>query len=297
MPTINVFPAQQGFPRPPDGGVLVPTAVDVPNVFRKGFKPAPLVNPFPIEPTAPAAPFLPASQGVPPIPSQSVVVPQALAVNLMDPPPVATPTQGAPTYVVSDAGSFAVDPGTAIKYYTVVSVVDNDTGLPATTTSVNLRITIAGGAPLSSYGFTFSGRTLYFVAGAWILPPLPSTPSRPISVWGDSGGNGILVVSNQDENGDPFPFPAGPAAGTIVALETARLDSEVVYQSTGVVQNVVPTTTPHFPGEQVAGIFTVGPLIPEPGDVDTLVAVQEVNVGDQETVVGTPANYFPGIKL
>ena len=72
------------------------------------------MNPFPIEPTAPAAPFLPASQGVPPIPSQSVVVPQALDVNRMGLVPAASPAQGTPTYVVSDAGSFAIDPGTAM---------------------------------------------------------------------------------------------------------------------------------------------------------------------------------------
>jgi hypothetical protein len=294
---LNVFPANQGFPRPPDGGVIVPTAVDIRSVSKQAFKPAPLVNPFPIEPTAPATPFLPASQGVAPIPSQSVVVPPALDVNLMGLVTEASPTQPVPTYVVSDAGSFNVNPGSAVKYYTIVSVVDNESGAPASPSSVNLRITIAGGAPLGSYGFTFAGRTLYFVTGAWIVPPQPSTPERQISVWGDVTGGSIIIVPNQDADGTSLVNPLPPVAGNTVALETARLESEVVFQQTGIVQDVVPSTTPHFPGEQVAGVFTVGPLIPEPGDVETLVAVQEVDVSDQETVVGTPANYFPGIKL
>jgi hypothetical protein len=209
----------------------------------------------------------------------------------------ASPTQPVPTFVVSDAGSFNINPDSAIKYYTIISVVDNETGLPATSASVNLRFKIGGGAPLSSYGFTFAGRILYFITGAWIVPPMPTIPERQISVYGDQGGNSIVIVPNQDADGIPLVNPTAPSPGNVVALETARLESEVVFQQTGIVQDVVPSTTPHFPGEQVAGVFTVGPLIPEPGEIDTLIAVQDVDVGDQETSVGTPANYFQGIKL
>jgi hypothetical protein len=289
MPTIDVFPAQQGFPRPPDGGVLVPTTIDFTNISKQAFKPAPLVNPFPIEPTAPATPFLPASQGVPPIPSQSVIVPQALEINLMQD---TTQENTGPTYVISDAGSFDINPGTAIKYYTIVSVVDNETGLPASASSVNLKIVITGGALLGSYGFTFAGRSLYFVTPPQTTPP--TVPKRTISVFGDVSGKSVVIVPNLDPDGkNPLmSLPNPPIPGGTVAVDTARLDSEVVFQQTGVVQNVVPNTIPHFPNEQV-----LGPLIPEPGEVDTLIAVQEVDVSNQETVVGTPANYFPGIKL
>jgi hypothetical protein len=291
MPTIDVFPAQQGFPRPPDGGVLVPSATDFTNISKQAFKPAPLVNPFPIEPAPPPSPFLPASQGVPPIPSQSVAVPQALEVNLMGLMSEPSSTLPVPTFVVSDAGSFNIVPSTAIKYYTIVSVVDNETNLPASPSSANLRIVITGNALLSSYGFTFANRVLYFVSPPQTIPP--TVPERVISVFGDVSGNSVVIVPNHDADDNALmslPFP--PAPGNTVAVDTARIESEVVFQQTGIIQNIVPSTIPHFPSEQV-----LGPLIPEPGEVDTLIAVQDVDVGNQETVVGTPASYFPGIKL
>lgn len=293
MSTINVFPANQGFPRPPDGGVVSTSPSKDVKVIPQAFAPAPLVNPFPIPPTPPPTPFLPATQGVPPVAVLAEVIPfnpLSVDVDLMK---VDSTAGDAPTYTISDAGSFAIVPGPAVRFYTIISVIDLDTGAAPTTSSVNLKITMSGGSapplglPLDSYGFTFAGRSLLFAAGAWI--PAQTTPERIIAVNGDLlNGDSIVIVPNLDPDGNSFPWPSGPAAGTIVAVDTARNGSEVVFQQTGQVQNVIPSSIPHFPSEQI-----LGPLIPEPGDIESDLPVQEIVVSDQETVVGTPVDYFP----
>ena len=78
MITQDVFPAKQGFPRPPDNGVPAPTAVDVDRVADQAFPPAPLPYPFPAEPPPPATTF-PAKQAFTPVLLPSfVLVPPAL---------------------------------------------------------------------------------------------------------------------------------------------------------------------------------------------------------------------------
>ena len=267
---IDVFPAKQGFPRPPDGGAPAPTADGAKFPASQGFPPAPLVNPFPIEPTPPQKAFLPASQGVPPVPVLSSVIPPAQEVDTMD--DLGPPTS-APTYVVTDLQSFPIIEQDAIQFYTVTSVTDYDTGLPPTAGSVNLRIVLGVGLfPLDSFGITFAGRALYFTFGAWIPPG--TTPQRPVLV----NGSALVVVPNRDADGNPFAWPAGPAPGDQVALVTSRQDSEVVFKNLGVVQNVVPDTSP---------------LLPPPGTVTTEQPVQDVLVSDQATQIGTPQDIFP----
>jgi len=270
--TINVFPAQQGFPRPPDGGVLVPTAFDASPPNGQAFAPAPLVNPFPIEPTPPANPFLPASQGVGPIPSNSVVVPQALEVVVAD---NANPTGDDPTYIVTEQGSIATVPQQAIVSYVIASVTDYDTGLPIGSTTVNIQITLAvDNAPLSGYGFSFAGRTLYFTVGAWIPPG--TTPQRPILLNGDD----IVVVPNANADGVKLTdaTPPGLVAGNTIALDTARSESEVLFTNLELVQNIVPDTNP---------------LLDPSGTATSDLPVQDANVSDQATSIGTPVDYYP----
>ncbi len=207
MSTINVFPANQGFPRPPDGGVVSTSPSKDVKVIPQAFAPAPLVNPFPIPPTPPPTPFLPATQGVPPVAVLAEVIPfnpLSVDVDLMK---VDSTAGDAPTYTISDAGSFAIVPGPAVRFYTIISVIDLDTGAAPTTSSVNLKITMSGGSapplglPLDSYGFTFAGRSLLFAAGAWI--PAQTTPERIIAVNGDLlNGDSIVIVPNLDPDGN-----------------------------------------------------------------------------------------------
>jgi hypothetical protein len=272
----NVFPANQGFPRPPDGGILVPTPFDASPPAKQAFAPAPTVSLFPIEPTPPSKPFLPASQAVGPIPSNSQVIPPAMEVVVADTP---TASGDAPTYIVTEQGSIATVPQQAIVSYTIVSVTDYDTGLPPDANSINIKIVLnVGNAPLSSYGFSFAGRTLYFTSGTWI--PLGTTPQRPILVNGDN----IVVVPNAASNGTTTSLykgtglgVTGPQPGDSIAVDTARSESEVLFQNLGLVQNVVPNTSP---------------LLDPSGAVTSDQPVQDANVSDQATSIGTPVDYF-----
>lgn len=267
----SIFPAQQGFPRPPDGGVLVPTPVDASPPANQAFAPAPLINPFPIEPTPPAAPFLPASQGVGPIPSNSQFVPPAQEVVVGDTP---TASGDDPTYIVTEQGSIATVPQEAIVSYAIASVTDYDTNLPISSSTVNIKLILnVGNASLNSYGFTFAGRTLYFTVGGWI--PAGTTPQRKILLNGDA----IVVIPNANADGTKLTASGGgPVAGDTVAVDTARSQSEVLFTNLGIVQNVVPATDP---------------LLDPSGDVTSDLPVQDVLVSDQATSIGTPVDYFP----
>ena len=274
--TINVFPAQQGFPRPPDGGVPAPTFIDVNNTSQ-AFAPAPLVNPFPIEPTPPANPFLPASQGVPPVPVKFEVVPPAVDVNLMA--DLGPPTN-APTYVVTDVGSLGTIVQESREAYTIQAVYDHETGgSPPQLSTLNIRLTLyPNNKPLNSFGVPIVGRTVAFTSGAWwFIPPPPplSLLSRPIVLNNDF----TIVVPNKDTNGVPFNYPAnGPAPNDTIEIDVAWYNGQDVFRNLGIVQNVIPETSP---------------LLPELGTIQTDLPIQEVDVSNQETVVGTPIESSP----
>ena len=271
---LTVYPVLQGFPRPPDGGEPAPTNVDGKAIVTQAFAPAPLANPFPIEPTPPARPTQVIEQAFPPVPVQAEIIPfnpldQNIDLMLLDDPS----SSDAPSYIVGDTGTIATNTQQSLRNYTVVSVVDYETGGAPTTSSVNLRVTLTGGPSLDSYGVSLSGRVLQFTAGAWILPG--TTPSRQISLVGPA----VLVIPNKDSDGNPFPWSStgGPGAGTIATVDVARTSSDVTFLITGQVQNIVPSTDP---------------LLSEDGTIETELPVQEVLVSEQETVVGTPVDYF-----
>lgn len=268
--TINVFPAQQGFPRPPDGGVPAPTFIDVNNKYQ-AFAPAPLVNPFAIEPTPPSAPFLPASQGVPPVPVKFEVVPKVVEVDLMA--DVGGPTN-APTYVVTEVGSLGTVVEETRETYIINHATDYETGTAPSTSSINIRLTLKNtNKPLSSYGIPIAGRIVTFTSGFWITPG--TSPQRQILLYNDF----TIVVPNKGADGVPFNYPvSGPINGNSIQIDVAWYNGEVVFKNRGQVQNVIPQTTP---------------LLPELGTIQTDLPVQQVEVSTQETVVGTPIESSP----
>ena len=156
----------------------------------------------------------------------------------------------------------------------IAAVTDYETGGAPTSGTVNLKIELgpSGLPPLTSYGVSLSGRVLQFTAGAWIPPG--TTPERQISLVGDY----VLVVPNDDADGKSFPWPIGPGAFTVATVDVARTSADVTFLITGQVQNIVPSTNP---------------LLDPDGAVNTELPVQNVLVSDQETVVGTPVDYFP----
>ena len=275
MITQDVFPAKQGFPRPPDNGVPAPTAVDVDRVADQAFPPAPLPYPFPAEPPPPATTF-PAKQAFTPVLLPSfVLVPPALEVNLnLD---TQDNSGDAPSYVVSEVGSLPTSTQQSVRFFTITSVSDYDTAMPPTTSSINLLVNLSVGlTPLTDFGVQLQGRAVYFVAGAWI--PAGTTPQRAISNYGAQA----FIIPNNDADGNPFPWTApgvgGPTVGDTVAVDVAYRQGEVATQELGIVQEVVPQTSP---------------LLDELGLVQTEVPVQQVLVSGQVVGVGTPANYQP----
>jgi len=248
-------------------------------VVTQAFAPAPLVNPFPIEPTPPARPTQVVLQAFAPVPVLAQITPfnpldQNVDLMLLDDPAAS----GAPTYIVGDTGTIATNTQQSLRTYTVVTVVDYETGGAPSVSSINLLVTLTGGPGLDSYGVSLSGRTLEFTGGAWIAPllALGITPSRVISLVNATS----LVIPNNNADGVPFPWSTtgGPAAGTIATVDVARTSSDVTFLITGQVQNVVPSTNP---------------LLDPDGELETLRPVQEIDVSEQQTVVGTPADYFP----
>lgn len=269
---ITVFPVQQGFPRPPDGGVPAPTNANPKAVVTQGFAPAPLVNPFPIEPTPPQRPFQPVLQAAPPVPVLAEIIPfnpldQNVDLMLLDDPS----SSNAPSYIVGDTGTISTNTQQSLRNYMISAVTDYETGGAPSSDTVNLKIVFASGQALDSYGVSLSGRTLQFTFGGWIPPG--TTPQREISLVGAL----VLVVPNHDADGNSFLWPAGPAAGTVVTVDVARTSSDVTFELRGQVQNVVPSTNP---------------LLDPDGTIETTLPVQEVDVSQQQTSVGTPVDYF-----
>jgi hypothetical protein len=268
---INVFPVTQGFPRPPDGGVLTNATTDVDTVVAQAFAPPPDANLLPSEPTAPLLPFRPISQASPPVPVLSSTIPPALDVNTMLD---TNPDADAPTFVVSDLGSYSSNQSAIMKTYTIASVVDYYTGAPPSLSSSYLRILLNGGSPFETYGVSFAGRTLLFLTLSGTTPSIP--PERTILVYGDLSGNiEEVVVPNAGSDGTKFTWPPNPTVGDVVSVDTARYDDEVVSKLTGQVQDVVPQTTP---------------LPTQLGTVYTNLPVRDVVVSDQVSVIGTPTN-------
>jgi hypothetical protein len=288
MLTINVNPANQGFPRAPDGGVIVPTPIEVAPTNQQAFAPAPLVNLFPIEPLAPLAPVLPALVGPPMIPVAFAVVPPALEVDVGAETLVPV---NVPNFVVTDQGSYQSTAQEAVVSFMIASVVDNDTGGAASSTSVNLLITLVpNNTPLTLFGVSMAGRNVGFITGAWI--PGNTTPERPILVYSDF----TMVVPNQDSSGVPLFHPTGPVPGNVIAVDTARYDGELVTQNTGTgEQNVVPTTQT-LPLGFVAPAGSLPIYLPALGDPSSGLPVPEFVVNDQMLTIGTPADYSPGIS-
>jgi len=269
---IDVFPAKQGFPRPPDGGVPAPTFIDV-SPTSQAFAPALLVNPFPAPPTPPATPFLPASQGVPPVSVKFEVVPPAVNVDLMV--DLGPPTN-APTYVVTEVGSLGTIVQESRETYTIQTAYDYETGGAPQLGTLNVGLILfPTNKPLNSYGVPIVGRVVTFTSGAWRTSTPLTLLTRPIVL----NNNFTIVVQNKDANGVPFNYPAnGPAPNDTIEIDVAWYNGQDVFRNLGIVQNVIPQTTP---------------LPPELGTVQTDLPIQQVEVSTQETVVGTPANSSP----
>jgi hypothetical protein len=235
----TIFPANQAFNPPFGGGSPAPTFINV-KVGSQAFPPAPLVQPFPAEPTPPLLPTLPALVGVPPVAVKFVMVPPAIEI---DPAEQVLQPLDVPNFAVADFGSYVSNANAtdALATYTVASVLDNDTGLPPIltpppltppqTAAVNLLVTLVPtGKTLFGYGVSLAGRAAQFQvtpsAAARIISAnaadsitVPNTNFIPVV--GDTAvvaGVPYLVVSVVDAATGFYPTPA--SLNLIVSLVT-----------------------------------------------------------------------------
>jgi hypothetical protein len=284
MITINVFPASQAFPRPPDGGKIVPNTIDVTAVVKQGFPLAPnlLFNFSGPAATPPLNPFLPGAVAAPTVPVLFSMIPDAAnyPVNINKDRDVLAEQVDAPPsardIVITDAGSFEVNPAETLQTYVVATVVDNETGGAPDVNTVNFRLTLVGGALLNSYFITLTGRSLLFTAGAWIIPA-GTVPERPILAWGvtQAGANVIVVPKASAPDSSGAVTPVAPVPGNKVAFDSARRSSEVVFQNLGIVSNNQPETFPLLPTPPLEDFYSIpdvfvpnqNPVYPNPEDV------------------------------
>ena len=190
----------------------------------------------------------------------------------VNPQEAAEPPVNDNSWDVTAAGSFPVSPQNAIASGIIQAIVDPDTGAFPTASSIYVQFTLGLVVPLDSYGVELTGRQLFFTSGAWAA--LLEVAYRIIVRWGSN----IIIIANQDQNGNPLPWPPapGPVPGNTVAFDTSRQGSEEVSNViAGGVQDVTPKTNP---------------LLPPPG-TPAFPAV-EVNVSSQAPLPGLPINVF-----
>lgn len=272
--TTTVYPASQAFARAPDGGVLIGSPAVNFSINGQALPPPENTALLTSEPTPPDDPTEPALQATGPIPVAFELLPDYLDVDLSL---VVPDTQDANTYVVTGLGNFPTVPQESVRLATIAAVVDYETGLPPSTSSTNLLVTLSPGSKsLTSYGVELTGRTLYFTSGAWI--PAGTTPKRQIMACGALA----LVIPNLSDAGVSFDWSGlgGPGAGTVFAFDAQAFLGEVVSQIFPTILNIVPETQP---------------VPATPANPYTLLPVPSYDVGDQELTVGTPVDYFQGI--
>lgn len=187
---------------------------------------------------------------------------------------------------VPNAGFIPVVGDTAIvagQPYAISQVVDALTGLYPTSTSLNLKVTLltpAGSSPAFTPGALVGQTAQFFVT--------VTVAKRPIMAYSDFA----VVVPVADVNGVSFL----PTAGDVFAIDIARYDAELVAKLTGQTQNVVPATQPVLPGFAAPpGSFPI--IVPSDGEQSSGLPVPDFVATDQQTAIGTPINYTPGISL
>jgi len=222
--------------------------------------PADLVSRDTLHYPTPIAPQL--QPGIPLVLSPTTLIPN---------PPVTIPSAALPTNPsiinVTPVGNYQTQASQALHNYIIASIVDVSTGLPPTNTSSTLQIVLTGGPSLDTYGLDLTGRVVQFTTGG------PYTTTLPTRVITFASGL-IIVVPNQDANGNPFDFSGGhgPAIGNTLQFDTARTNSENVFGPGEPINLVIPTQTATPSGAPPQ----IGP------------ATIDVDVMDQELTNGFP---------
>lgn len=182
--------------------------------------------------------------------------------------------------------------GDTKKTFVVSSVRDADTLLAPTinTTRYILRVVPAD---LGSFGVTMLNRQIVFTDGF---------NKRAVRLITGCGSN--FIVINRNNPNDPIvPSLSTPQIGDAFTLDVQRQNSEVISRSTGVFQDVTILPSPlvnqptGLPNENFQGTTEVS-TGPQPGSPVIASGVRvpasiDVNVSEQDAVIGLPVNVFP----
>ena len=181
------------------------------------------------------------------------------------------------TYVGDDAGTWTYTPPQ-----------------PVLTSRYKLVVTPAD---LNTFGVSILGRQILF--DDVILTAANEGAARIIAMY---GGN-YIVINRDDPADQSVPILASPQITDTFTLDVQRQGAEPIFRGTGQTADVTISPLPAvnlptgFPSENFQGNVdvTVGPQPGEPvitSGVRVPTAIN-VNVADQDAVIGLPANVFP----
>ena len=152
---------------------------------------------------------------------------------------------------------------------------------------------------LTSFGLSLAGRKMVFDDVVLPLTVANNGATRTVAYFGQD-----YVVVGKDDPADPFvPSLATPQAGDSFALYVQRQGSEVFSDSLGTASDVtILPVTPKVGVPPIPSFILEGPISvstgPQPGKPIITGGVQvptaiNVNVSEQATSVGLPANIYP----
>lgn len=185
------------------------------------------------------------------------------------------------------------------KTFVVSSVRDADTLLPivspgANTTRYLLKVVPAD---LGSFGVTMLNRQIVFDDN--IVTTQNEGATRIIT----GCGSNFIVIDCNNPDDVVVPSLATPQIGDTFTLDIQRRNSEVISRSTGIFQDITILPPPlvnqptGLPNENFQGTTDVS-TGPQPGSpvIASGVSVPasiDVNVSEQDAVIGLPVNVFP----
>ena len=182
------------------------------------------------------------------------------------------------------------------KDYKVMSILDADTRLPPTSLTTRYRLTV-NPHDLTSLEVSMQGRPIVFDNA--ILTANNEGASRIITGYGAN----FIVIDKYDDNDQIVPILDNPHPGDTFTLNVQRQGSEVVSRDTGTTTNVTISPPPlvdvptGISNENFQGTTEVS-TGPQPGEPvitsgEKAPTAINVNVSDQDAVIGLPVNVFP----
>ena len=178
------------------------------------------------------------------------------------------------------------------KTFVISSVRDADTNLTPSVATTRYLLKVVP-ADLSSLGVTMLNRQIVFTDG----------PNEDASRIITGYGSNFIVIDRNDPDDSVTPSLATPQIGNAFTIDVQRQNSEVISRSTGTFQDVTILPPPlvnqptGLPNENFQGTTDVStgtqPGNPVIASGVSVPASINVNVSEQDAVIGLPVNVFP----